>query len=476
MSIKMDSSDFMKIFLVYPPWLEEETLAGYSRKTMKDVELITSPPLGLAYIASVLLREGHEVKIFDCQFPDQLQLLYKSLKKEKPQIVGVSLFTASVYSSFDLIRKIKKLSPRTKIVAGGPHAGAVPKHCLDNKDIDIVILGEGETTMKDICSKKKLNRIEGIAYRHKRKIKINRPRNLIRNLDSIPFPARELLPKLSRYRTEKEKLSREPYTSMMTSRGCPYRCTYCSKNVFGRTFRARSAKNVVDEMALLVRDFGIKHVHIYDDTFNANPKRVFDICNEIIKRKLDLTWDCEARVNTISKKMLRKMREAGCTMIGFGVESGDARILRILQKDVDLNKVKKAVKWAREVGIRTRCYFIIGSPEETWESVRRTIDFTKELNPDFVLFSILTPFPGTKIFEWLKQKKMIKEDEYVIRNVIQMGELTPDELRKALSIAYKEFYFRPKMIFNHLTYINNFFILKSYTRLGISLLRKYIID
>lgn len=465
----------MKVFLVYPPWREEETLSGYSRKMMKDVELITSPPLGLAYIAAVLKKEGHEVKIFDCQFLDQEISLFKTLRKEKPDIVGLSLFTASVDSSFILINKIKKLTPKTKIVVGGPHAGAAPQHCLSNKNIDIAIIGEGEVTMKEICEGRSFNKIDGIVYKYKGKIRFRRPRKFIKNLDDLPFPARELLPKLSRYRTEIEKLSREPYTSMVTSRGCPYRCSYCSKNVFGRIFRFRSAKNVVDEMEMLTRNYGIKHVHIYDDTFNAYPQRVFDICNELIKRKLDLTWDCEARVNTTSKKLLEKMAEAGCTLVGFGVESGDPKILKTLTKDVSLKKVKDSIRWAREVGIRTRCYFIIGSPGETWNSIRKTIEFAKDINPDFVLFSILTPFPGTKIFDWLKQNKMIKEDEYIIRNVIQMGELTPDELKKALSMAYREFYLRPTTILNHVKYINNYFMLKSYSRMGVSFLRKYFI-
>jgi radical SAM superfamily enzyme YgiQ (UPF0313 family) len=466
----------MKVFLVYPPWNIEEKLSGYSREMMKDVEAATSPPLGLAYIAAVLEKAGHDVKIFDCQFLDQYDLFFNSLRKEKPDIVGVSVFTASVNSTFDLINRVKKILPRTKIIVGGPHAGAAPEHCLKNRCIDIVVIGEGEVTILGICSGKPLGKIEGIVYRSGGKIKYNRLRKPIENLDSLPFPDRDLLPSIYRYRTEIEKLAREPYTSMFTSRGCPYRCIYCSKTVFGRSFRARSAKNVVDEMEFLINKYKVKHIHIYDDTFNNDPKRVFDICNEIIKRGLDVTWDCESRVNTMSRELLKKMAEAGCTSVGYGVESADQNILNTLQKDVDLKKVKDAVRWAREAGIRTRCYFIIGSPGETKDTVRKTIDFAKEANPDFALYSILTPFPGTQLFDWLREKKLIKEDQYVVRDIIQMGELTPGELKKALNQAYREFYLRPGSILNHLKSINNLFMLKSYMRMASGFLKKYFFE
>ena len=275
----------------------------------------------------------------------------------------------------------------------------------------------------------------------------NGPREFIQDLDSLPFPAYDLMP-LEKYTVLGHRLEHFP---MITSRGCPFGCRYCSSSLFlGRKFRARSPKNVVDEIEWLVGDFKAKYIAFSDDTFTLSKRRVIEICDEIIKRNLDIKWSCSSRVDTISKELLEKMKDAGCSAIYYGVESASQRVLNYYKKRINLERVKEAVKLTKKAGIEVICSFIIGSPYETKEDMKATLKFALKLNPDYAQFSILTPYPGTDIYREAKEKNLLLTenfDNYTAgKPVIKNFYLSPEEIKKFLRFCYLRFYLRPGFI------------------------------
>jgi len=294
-------------------------------------------PLGLAYIASFLQKYGFEVLIIDAWAENlSFEYLEKRIKESEADIVGVYMLSPRYKEAKLTIETCRKALPKALIIAGGPHPSAMPEQTLkDIKELDMCVVGEGEITMKEIAEAFKNNfgffNIKGVAIRKDKDIIINPRRDFIKNLDEMPLPARDLFP-LKKYRTHPPYGRNNPYFSVITSRGCPFQCAYCSKDVFLDNFRAVSPKKVIDEIELLILKYKAKEIHFYDDDFTINMKRAEEICDEIIKRRLKIAWSCTTRVDLVNESLLQKMKKAGCWLISYGVESGNQNILNSISK------------------------------------------------------------------------------------------------------------------------------------------------
>ncbi|MDK2877112.1 MAG: anaerobic magnesium-protoporphyrin monomethyl ester cyclase [Archaeoglobaceae archaeon] len=288
--------------------------------------------------------------------------------------------------------------------------------------------------------------MRGVYYKENGKIIRNERRGFIEDLDSLPFPAYDLMP-LDKYTVLGERLEQFP---MITSRGCPFACRYCSSSLYmGHRFRARSARNVADEIEWLCEEFEAKHIAFGDDTFTLNKKRVVDICTEIKKRGLEITWSCSSRIDTITAELLKMMKSAGCVAIYYGIESASKRILDYYRKKISLEKAKEVVRATKKAGISAICSFILGAPMETKEEMKKTLKLALKLDPDYAQFSILTPYPGTEIYEEAKKENLLlTEDfqEYTAGKPVLKTLVSPEDLAKFLRKCYLRFYLRPNFI------------------------------
>lgn len=380
-------------------------------------------PLGIAYIAAVIEKMKHEVAILD--YTKSLmknktfsQLTAEYLKKYQPSAVGISVMTP-MYGSFkEIVNDIRSYDRNIPIFVGGPHPTALPEETICEVPVDFVVRGEGEKTVSELmeyfAGMRSLRDIKGLTYMQDGKIAHNTDRELIKNLDEIPFPARHLLP-MDEYQV----------ANMISSRGCPFRCVYCFKTE-GPNYRTRNAKSVVDEMEELTRKYNKNFLYFFDDLFTLDNRRVIEICDQIIERKLDVKFRCNSRVDCITKEVLNKLKEAGCISIHFGVESGDSNILMLMKKQISKEQVRKAFDMARKAGISTVAYFMLGFPWDTRESIKNTIDFAKELTKDSIIvqyikecpapmnayFNIVTPLPGTDLWKIAQERKMIDNISY----------------------------------------------------------------
>ena len=422
-------------------------------EVMKRLD-ITTPPLGLGYLASVLRKEGFKVKIID-DAVEKLGLNKLLNKVKNALIVGITSTTPTFNAALKYAQKIKNRFPEIFVVLGGVHVTFMPYDALKHEFVDAVCTGEGEYTLREVAERvergKTLEGVKGLIYKEDGKIIDNGKREPIQDLDSLPFPAYDLMP-LDRYTVLGHRMEHFP---MISSRGCPFGCRYCSSSLFmGRKFRARSAENVVDEVEWLVNEFKAQYIAFSDDTFTLNRKRVEEICRELINRGIEVEWSCSSRVDTINRSILEKMKRAGCSAIYYGVESASPAILRYYRKKINLDMVEKAVKLTKEFGIMTICSFIIGSPYETKEDMKATLRFALKLDPDYAQFSILTPYPGTEIYEEAKEKGLLLStnfDDYtagkpVLRNIY----MSPEEISRFLKYCYLRFYLRPKFILREL--------------------------
>jgi radical SAM superfamily enzyme YgiQ (UPF0313 family) len=415
---------------------------------------IATPPLGIGYLASVLREKGLKVRIID-DLVEKLPFNELIKRVRDSLIVGITSTTPTFNAALRYAKAIKKRLPDVFIILGGVHTTFMPYEAIKHDFIDAVCVGEGEYTIVEVAERieaeKSLEGVKGLIYKQDGRVIDNGRRGFIEDLDSIPFPAFDLMP-LNKYTLLGHKLEQFP---MITSRGCPFACRYCSSSLFlGRKFRARSAENVADEMEWLIDKFNAKHIAFSDDTFTLNRKRVEKICDEIKKRGLDIKWSCSSRVDTITSDLLRKMKSAGCVSIYYGIESASEEILRYYRKKIDFDKIRKAVELTKKAGIETICSFIIGAPAERKEDIKRTLKFAIKLNPDYAQFSILTPYPGTEIYAEAKEKGLLLTENYdeytAARPVMKNFYLSPNELLGLLKYCYIRFYLRPKFIFNQI--------------------------
>jgi len=454
----------MKVLFINPP--SENELIGNNPPLIEE-ERGYNPPLGLLYMAGYLLQHSnYEVEVLDTQVENlKYSALEKRIRKISPDVVGITVMTFTLIDVMKTVEVIKKVNNEIVVVLGGPHATIYPLETINLPGVDFIVLGEGEETffdlLKNFRDKQGLRNTPGIVFKSDGEIINTGQKPYIQNLDALPFPARYLTP-YQKYNSVIAK--RSPVTTMMTSRGCPNRCTFCYRHHMGKIFRARSAGNVVDEMEECTK-MGINEFLVYDDTFNISRQRVIEICDEIVRRNLKIGWDIRARVDTIDKKILEKLKEANCERIHYGVESGSQEILNILKKDITQGQVKETFKMTKDMGISTLAYFMLGCPGEKEIHIKETIKMMKELDPDFVHVTIFTPFPKTPIYLEGLKNGLIEQDYWQEYSENPRSDFVPrhwdenlsfKDLNKWIKRAYREFYIRPSYIKKRLGELKSF--------------------
>lgn len=445
----------MRVLLINPPYKEST---------------YTSPPLGLAYIASVLRRSGHEPSILDCP---ALRLDYgdiaRAVRDFRPGLVGITAMTPVIREAIESAKAVKSASD-VPIVLGGPHASIMPGETLKNvKEIDFIARGEGEMIIRDLVNTLDrgggIDRVKGLSFRMGTRIRHNPAMPLINDLDSLPFPARDLLP-MGRYRQHIGHPS--SFATMVTTRGCPYSCTFCTKAVFGHIYRARSPENMMGEIEQILDRYRVKEIVFYDDTFTVNRKRVLDFCRLMRERGIRVKWKCEARVNLVDQELLSAMAGAGCYVIAYGVESGNPELLKAISKGFTREQVVRAFNMTKNVGIETLGYFMIGIPGETRETIKETLDFALKLDPDYAQFSIATPYPKTELYAQAKKKCLLEKTDWKSYSyfgdsatpVMRTEELSTEDLKEELKKVTKSFYLRRRYVLRKLFRMRNFHELK----------------
>ena len=435
----------MKIFLINPSHGEV-----YGKLTPPD-----HPHLGLAYIAAVLEAERHAVRIIDI---DAEALTHENLGKiigsEKPDMVGITATTPVFYSALKMAEIVRKNSSAYTVI-GGIHATLMPVECAESSFIDFVVVGEGEKTIielvNSILNKSDFANIKGLTYKKGKEIIQNEAREPIQDLDAIPFPARHLF-KNQKY-TYPDAL-RYPASPIITSRGCPGNCTFCTaKFLHGKRFRCRSAENVLDEIESLIKDYGVREIHIWDDNFITNRNRVFAFRDGIIKRNINVLFSFPngIRADFINRDILKALRDFGTYSVAIGVESGNQNILDMIQKGIKLEQIENAFKLAKEMKLETWGFFLLGLPGEDKNTMKDTIDFAIKLDPDIAKFHVLKPFPKSVVYEQLKEQGLIVDENYIhygihTKPVHRLPDVSQEELLEWQQKAYRRFYMRPSKI------------------------------
>jgi len=450
----------MKILLVNPPAVEVYGKYKAAAKAGAQPQM----PLGICYIAAVLEKAGHDVTLIDCDI-DNLSItdLANLIKKTKPSIVGVTATTPVFPSAKKLIELIKKENEDIITVLGGFHVTALPIETMQNCKADYGVYGEGEETIIELINKleknKKVDNVKGILYREEGRVTKNPPREQIKeeNLDKVPFPARRLL-KYKKYVWSVPGKGLVPVTSIITQRGCPFRCIFCGVRTMFRGTRYRSLRGIMKEIRYVVNELGVNHILFQDDTLTLNRDKIIKMCREIKKRNLNFTWEGYTRANLVTKDLLAMMKEAGLVRLSFGVESGNQKILKAIKKDVKLEDYKKAYQWCYDLGIETRCSLMLGHPFETKETIKQTMHFANSLKCFQAYINITMPYPGSELLDLAKKGyggiKLLTTDWNEYRRygnaVMEMNDLRRDDLIKLQKWAYKKFYLRPHIIFYNL--------------------------
>lgn len=409
---------------------------------------VIAPPLGIAYMAAVLEENQIPVNVIDASALDMgWDEIKNELKTSKVDVIAITALTPTIEKAIETAQLAKETCPDAVVVMGGYHPTFNHEELLEYDFIDIVVRGEGEYTMLDLVltieNGGDLSQVKGIAFDNV----VTPPRPLITDLDSLPYPARHLLP-MDSYKLLNMKTS---MSTMITSRGCPMQCSFCSSAALhGPKLRLRSPKKIVDEMEHLVYDLNIETIAFMDDTFTLSKKRVLEICDEIKKRDLKVWWGCTARVDTLNEEVLVAMREAGCITLFMGVESADQQMLDKVNKQTTIEKIQSAFEICRKEKIRTIASVVLGMPGDTNESIKRTIKFVKELKPSYAIFSLATPYPGTRFYQQAFENNLIKVKDWskytLISPILDTVECSLEDLRKLQSNAFVKFYMRPAYI------------------------------
>jgi anaerobic magnesium-protoporphyrin IX monomethyl ester cyclase len=416
------------------------------------------PPLGLLYLASAARYAGHKVVFFDLGAANANQEDFRiQATAFKPEVFGISVYTTQIEKTYLLFREMRAHFPLAKIIVGGPHVSALPGETLkDCPEVDFEIVGEGEITLCELLDSLGKNEasystIAGLCFRNESGIVRNGPRDQVKNLDEIAFPAYDLIIPFV-YSYDKFAFGKRVGIAV-SSRGCPYNCTFCNKAVFGNKYRRRSPENVIRELKMQREVLGIDEIYFVDDLFVTNKKWLLEFFEAYNKSGLNLPWKCLGRVDQVDEPIYKKMKEHGCFLVQFGVESGDDEMLKKIKKNITTEKVATAVAAAQHAGLNVATYFILGHPGDTYDTVLRTIDFAVRINADVCHFFVLVPFPGTYNYTFLPDElkgcwsriRYYHKGQYPI----SLCDLAPEELYQLEKQARFSFYGRLGYFFHN---------------------------
>ncbi|MDI6760006.1 MAG: radical SAM protein [Candidatus Brocadiaceae bacterium] len=409
---------------------------------------VMHPPLLLAYAASYVRARGHKVDLIDAQVESvSVGDFIERAKGLCPDFLVCETSTPSFTSDARVIDLVKKEIPGLKVVFLGPHVTALPEESLRGTSIDCVVMGEYEESLLEYVEKGP-KETKGIAYRVNGHVVRNAFRDYISDLDSLPFPVRDLLPNYRYF----DPILRNPFTFMLGGRGCPYRCIFCNwpQTISGRRYRVRTVRNIVDEIGHLLENYEFKSILFNDDTFTANKQHAIAVCDEILRRGLKFDWACYARADTDDEELLRKLRKAGCYLLKVGVESSNQAILDGVKKGYKVENIRRGIKRMLEECFHVHATFVIGLPGETKETIQETVNFAIELSPTTVQFSSAIPYPGTEFYELLDRNgDIIAKDweEFMpLRPVFRYQSLSSEELINSVKQAYRQYYLRPRYV------------------------------
>ncbi|MFA6317552.1 MAG: radical SAM protein [Elusimicrobiota bacterium] len=440
--------------LLFPPDAEKK-----SYREFEDAGSLL-PPMGVASIAAYMRQQGLKVSIVDALaeglFVDEC---VERVLAEDPSVFGISLISSSVVIAQEIARKVKARKPGVVIVAGGPHMSAVAEETMRRMpQFDVGVFGEGEHTAVELVKAleargwqaRDLDKVDGIVFRRGAELVRTRPRAYIEDLDTLPFPAYDLLPNLAKfYRLPGGCLKRLPATSMVASRGCPKECTFCDRSTFGRKFRSYSADYMVRLIKHLMEEYGIRDVAFYDDNLMGSPPKLRAFCRRLQEERLDLTWSCFGSVDFIKEDDFPLMKEAGCWQVSWGLESGSQRMLDLYRKKVKVGHMEKVLKASSDAGLDNRGFFILGGPGETKESMEETLAFIKRAPLTSFHVTFFTAYPGSEACRTAREHG-VYDDDWRLLNSFQPNFVpttaTREELDRYFKKFYTAFYFRPRIV------------------------------
>ena len=461
----------MKILLINPPydgnintWTPESTNRAIGAQ----------PPMGIAYLAAVLEKNGYRVSILDA---NALGLgsagIRDAVRKAAPDIAGVTAMTLISPNALAVCRIVKETTNAVTVI-GGPHVTLFPEETLESPYVDYAMDGEAEFTFLEFVRAIEsgghgIEKIDGMVYRKNGLIAINKIA-IVKDLNSVPFPAVHLLPN-ERYSLANAK---SPFGSIVTSRGCPFKCCFCIRGPIDKAIRFRDPENVVDEIEWLMKDFKVREINIRNDTVTVKRSHISGICDNILRRNIKISWQGPTRIDCVDKELLHLMRRAGCHTLRYGIESGNQQVLDRMGKGITLGQIKDTVRWTKEAGIEIMAYFMLGYIDETPQTMADTIRFAREIDPDGAIFSIGTPLPSTELFDKALERGLIEKDywkEFVTGKRHDRAPFLVPEAEKWAKKALWSFYFRPRYIMKRLKKIRSWDALRKHAVGALSFLR-----
>jgi radical SAM superfamily enzyme YgiQ (UPF0313 family) len=425
------------------------------------------PSLGLCYLAGAAREAGFPVEIVD-SIPLGLgcKELARAILRKSPRYLGISSVTISIYNAAELARLVKQENKDITIIIGGVHVTALPDETMKTfPNFDIGVIGEGELTAVELLktlenNRESLGQVPGIIFRKNGNLVRTRPRQLVSNLDDLPYPAWDLLPDLNRYyQPPAWSLNKGPCGLLVLTRGCASKCIYCDRGAFGNFVRAHSVGYILDMIKDLRKRYDIQQIRILDDNFVLLKKHLQEYCHRLIKENLRIKWSCFARADSVEPGLLRLMRRSGCWQISYGIETGAQHIHDLERKRITLGQIEQGIEWTRQAGISTVGFTMIGHPGETVETIKQTIKFCCQLPLDDFKMVYLTPYPSTELYRQADKYGTLNRDwrsmnAYLKPCFVPYG-LSESDLLFYRKLAYIRFYLRPKIIFAHLKYIKN---------------------
>jgi anaerobic magnesium-protoporphyrin IX monomethyl ester cyclase len=434
----------MKVLLINPfgsNWVE-----GREDHTETAIRMA---PIGIISIAAYLIDQGHDVEVHDCRGPVSrggAEEVLSRIQSFNPDMVGFTAVTSSFLNANGLAEQIKKTAPRITTVVGGVHVSALRGRILEQfPAFDYVVAGEGEKALAGLCSGMQPGTIQGLVYREGTTVRDNGLRTDLCELDALPFPAYHKLDGFpGKYDAALFNYPKAPSATIISSRGCPYQCSYCDRSVYRRSFRHNSAEYLYAHMQYLKKKFGVRHIFFYDDLFTFNRERIEKFCGLLLNKPLGMTYNCAVRVGHADDELLRLLKKSGCWMVSLGIESGDPEILARHKTKVDFNEMKTTVMRIQKAGLRAKGLFMMGLPGENEETIKRTADFINGLELDDMNMTKFTPFPGSPIYQTINEEGTFHE-QWELMNCLNFvyvprGIRSKERLEELYNQFIKQFY------------------------------------